>query len=172
MTIEQIREMKPDRLVISPGPGSPAEATLSCDVLRILSPKIPTLGVCLGHQCIAAVFGRPKSVWHAPQVVHGKTSRIRHTGRSIFSGIPSPFRAARYHSLLVKKIPPNVDVLAWTPSPPSPLPKGEGGGQIEDMLVMAMQHRTFPIVGVQFHPESFMTEHGERLMNNFLYCGW
>lgn len=155
ITIPEIQKMKPDRIVLSPGPGSPESAGVSLDILRELSGTVPILGVCLGHQCMAHVFGGKSFVSHAAQVMHGKTSDIRHTGKSIFQRIPSPFLAARYHSLIVKKLPKDFELLAWT-----------GSGDTKE--IMAMKHRTLPLFGVQFHPESFLTKYGEKLMKNFL----
>ena len=151
--------MKPDRIVLSPGPGGPEEAGVSLDILRELAGSVPILGVCLGHQCMAYVFGGKSYVGHAAQVMHGKTSKIRHTGKGIFQRIPSPFLAARYHSLIVKKLPKNFELLAWT-----------GSGKKAD--IMAMKHTTLPLFGVQFHPESFLTDHGALLMKNFLRGPW
>lgn len=157
ITVEEIRKMNPDRIVLSPGPGSPEDAGVSLGILRELSSEMPILGVCLGHQCMAHIFGVPRYVGHAKSVMHGKTSLISHTGKSLFQGIPSPFPAARYHSLIVKKLPNDFELLAWT------------GAEKE---IMAMKHTELPIFGVQFHPESFLTKHGEKLMNNFLTGKW
>jgi len=155
ITVREIQKIKPDRIVLSPGPGRPESAGVSLDILRELSGSVPILGVCLGHQCMAHVFGGKSYVGHAVQVMHGKTSNIRHTGKSIFQRIPSPFVAARYHSLIVKKLPKDFELLAWTSS-----------GKDEE--IMAMEHARLPLFGVQFHPESFLTKHGETLMKNFL----
>ncbi|MBP9850324.1 MAG: aminodeoxychorismate/anthranilate synthase component II [Candidatus Peribacteraceae bacterium] len=156
ITVGEIQKMKPDRIVLSPGPGGPASARVSLDILRELSDSVPILGVCLGHQCMAHVFGGARYVGHATHVMHGKTSEVRHTGTSVFHGIPSPFTAARYHSLIVKKLPKDFELLAWSSS---------GASQ----EIMAMQHKNLSVVGVQFHPESFLTKHGSRLMKNFLF---
>ncbi len=155
ITISEVRVMKPDRIVLSPGPGSPESAGVSLDILCELSGSVPILGVCLGHQCMAHVFGGKHFVGHAQQVMHGKSSKIFHIGKSIFQRIPSPFLAARYHSLIVKKLPKDFELLAWT-----------GSGKTRE--IMAMKHTTLPLFGVQFHPESFLTKHGEKLMKNFL----
>lgn len=155
ITIREIQKLKPDHIVLSPGPGSPESAGVSLDILRELSGSVPILGVCLGHQCMAHVFGGRHYVGHAAEVMHGKTSKIFHTGTSIFQRIPSPFLAARYHSLIVKKLPEDFELLAWT-------------GSGTEREIMAMKHRTLPLFGVQFHPESFLTKHGEKLMKNFL----
>lgn len=170
ITVQDIRTMHPDRIILSPGPGSPEDAGVSLDILRELSREIPILGVCLGHQCMAHVFGGSRYVGHAKKVMHGKTSLISHAGKSLFQGIPSPFPAARYHSLIVKKLPSDFELLAWTTSPPSPIGGGAGGGGNRE--IMAMKHKTLPLFGVQFHPESFLTKHGEKLMHNFLTGRW
>jgi anthranilate synthase/aminodeoxychorismate synthase-like glutamine amidotransferase len=152
MTVEQIETMAPERIVVSPGPSTPRRAGVSCAVIRHFGPRVPLLGVCLGHQCIGDAFGG--TVDRAPQILHGKSSRIHHDGAGLFSGIPSPFSAIRYHSLIVERgdLPDCLQVTAWT----------------DDGLIMGMRHRKYPIQGVQFHPESFMTEHGKSLLRNFL----
>ncbi len=151
VTIEQIEALQPTHLVISPGPGTPADAGISNEVIRRLGPRIPVLGVCLGHQCIAEVFGG--RVVRAPRLMHGKTSLIQHDGKGLFAGIPDPFQATRYHSLIVQTpLPAILEVTATTP-------EGE---------VMALRHRHYPIFGVQFHPESVLTQHGKDLLLNFL----
>ncbi len=154
LTLEDICRKKPSHIVLSPGPGTPADAGICMKVIRAFAGTIPILGVCLGHQCIAAVFSpeKLKSVVHAPQLVHGKTSAIRHSGNGILAGIPSPFRAARYHSLIVKHLPPDFELM----------------GSTDTRLIMGMMHKTWPLFGVQFHPESFLTEHCDRLIKNFL----
>lgn len=149
--VEEIESLKPTRLVISPGPGDPGASGVSLEVLHRLGPTTPTLGVCLGHQCIGAVFGG--QVTRAPRIMHGKTSPIHHYGRDLFSGLPSPFNATRYHSLIVQApLPPELEMQAFTS-------EGE---------VMALRHREYPIFGVQFHPESILTEGGKALLKNFL----
>jgi para-aminobenzoate synthetase component II len=150
ITIEQIRERAPDYLVLSAGPQGPRQAGISLRVARELAGVFPVLGVCLGHQCIGEAFGA--SAVRAARPVHGKTSEVFHGGAGLLAGIPSGFRAARYHSLIVPHAPEQFDVLAWT-----------GAGEI-----MAMGHVREPLWGVQFHPESFLTEHGSRLLENFL----
>lgn len=162
LSVPVILALKPDRIVLSAGPGHPKDASLCNDLLQYVrtsaeSVHIPILGVCLGHQCIAYVFGGPSFVTHAPVVRHGKTSAIFHKGDSILHGLPSPFPAARYHSLLVQTLPEHVELLCWT------------GSQKKPELIMGMRHATLPIVGVQFHPESFLTGGGDRLMKNFLF---
>ncbi|GAB4274417.1 MAG: aminodeoxychorismate/anthranilate synthase component II [Candidatus Promineifilaceae bacterium] len=151
VTLEEIRALKPDHIVISPGPGTPDDSGISRDVLREFGPTTPILGVCLGHQCIGEVYGG--KVTRAPRLMHGKVSPVYHTGEGLFYGVPSPFQATRYHSLIVEEpIPEELKVTAFTS-------EGE---------VMALQHKTYPVVGVQFHPESILTEHGKRILQNFL----
>jgi anthranilate synthase/aminodeoxychorismate synthase-like glutamine amidotransferase len=151
-TVEQIAAMAPDRIVISPGPSTPDKAGISTEVIRQFGSHLPLLGVCLGHQCIAHSCGG--QVGRATRVVHGKPSHIHHGGAALFAGIPSPFSAIRYHSLIVERrsLPDCLEVIAWT----------------DDGLIMGLRHRKYPIQGVQFHPESFMTEHGKNLLRNFL----
>ncbi len=153
--VAEIERAAPTHIILSPGPCTPNEAGVSNDVIAELGETIPVLGVCLGHQCIGAVYGG--LVTRAPHPMHGKTSPVFHEGRGIFAGVPSPFLAARYHSLVVdpESVPPVLEVLART---------AEGD-------VMAVAHRTHPVVGVQFHPESVLTEHGYRILANFLGCG-
>ena len=143
----------PERIVISPGPGRPEDAGITMDVIRELGPTIPILGVCLGHQAIGAVFGG--SVVRAAAPMHGKTSTIEHDGRGVFTGLTSPFVASRYHSLIVAEsgLPDDLEVSARTR---------------EDQTIMGLRHRRWPIHGVQFHPESILTEEGRRLLRNFL----
>ncbi|WP_369901521.1 aminodeoxychorismate/anthranilate synthase component II [Bacillus manliponensis] len=152
ITIEEIEKMKPDFLMISPGPCSPDEAGISMDVIRHFAGKIPIFGVCLGHQSIAQVFGG--DVVRAERLMHGKTSPMHHNGETIFADIPNPFTATRYHSLIVKKatLPDCLEVTSWT----------------EEGEIMALRHKTLPIEGVQFHPESIMTSHGKELLQNFI----
>jgi anthranilate synthase/aminodeoxychorismate synthase-like glutamine amidotransferase len=151
VSVREIEEMAPSHIVISPGPGDPDDGGVSLDVIRGFHRRTPILGVCLGHQCIGAAFGG--RVGRAPRLMHGKTSAIYHDGRGIFAGVPSPFEATRYHSLIVHQ--PLPDCLAVTAS----TAEGE---------VMAVQHKTSPVVGVQFHPESILTEHGKEILGNFL----
>lgn len=156
VTLQQIEELRPSRIIVSPGPCSPAEAGLSCDVIRHFGPRVPVLGVCLGHQCLAEVYGA--KVVRAGRLMHGKTSQISHSGQGIFAGLPDPFQATRYHSLIVPRetVPDCLQVTAWVEDP---------GQQFE---VMGLQHREYPVFGVQFHPESFLTEKGYDLLRNFL----
>jgi anthranilate synthase component II len=154
-TLEQVREFAPDGIVISPGPGTPekpSDVGISNDVIRELGPTIPLLGVCLGHQCIGYVFGG--RIIRAPELVHGKTSQIYHRGEGVLDGLPIPFEATRYHSLVVERssLPHELKVTAET----------------GDELVMAVRHRTMPIEGVQFHPESVLTVEGMEILRNFL----
>ena len=153
ITVEEIAALRPapTHIVISPGPGEPADGGVSNDVIRALGPTTPILGVCLGHQCMGHVYGG--AVSRAPRLMHGKTSSVYHNGQGLFNGVPSPFTATRYHSLIVEEpLPEALDVTAFT----------------RDGEVMGLQHREFPVVGVQFHPESILTEHGKRILQNFL----
>jgi anthranilate synthase/aminodeoxychorismate synthase-like glutamine amidotransferase len=151
-TLASIRRRPPERIIISPGPGYPEDAGLSVALVRELGSTVPILGICLGHQAVAAAYGG--RIIRAPEVCHGKTSEIVHEGGLIFEGIPSPFQATRYHSLVVEPdtLPEELQVIAWT----------KGG------LIMGLKHRTHPVVGLQFHPESILTDHGLRIVENFL----
>ena len=152
VTLNEIREMQPTHIVISPGPGNPDDGGVSLDVIRELGAVTPILGVCLGHQCIGQAYGGV--VLRAPRLMHGKTSMIYHKDDPLFSGVPSPFEATRYHSLIVEEasLPEVLTVTAFT----------------EEGEIMAVRHRTFPVVGVQFHPESILTTFGPRILQNFL----
>ena len=151
VTLDEIRALKPDHIVISPGPGEPDDGGISKDVIRELGPMTPVLGVCLGHQCIGEAFGG--KVVRAERLMHGKVSPVYHNGKGLFAGVPSPFNATRYHSLIVEEpLPDSLKVTAFTS-------EGE---------VMGMRHKKYPVVGVQFHPESILTEHGKRILKNFL----
>lgn len=154
VTIEEIRRMAPDRIVISPGPCTPLEAGISNDVVKNFGPRVPLLGVCLGHQCIGHVFGG--KVVRAPRLMHGKVSSIKHDGTGVFKGIPDLFEATRYHSLIVRRdtIPDCLRITAEAADDPAE--------------VMGLAHRDYPIHGVQFHPESILTREGKRLLKNFL----
>jgi anthranilate synthase/aminodeoxychorismate synthase-like glutamine amidotransferase len=152
VTLEDIRVMKPERVVISPGPCTPNEAGISCDVIRTFGETTPILGVCLGHQCMGQVFGG--DVVRAGRLMHGKTSPIIHNGEGVFRGLPNPFEATRYHSLLVKR-ETFPDCLAVT-------------AETAEHEIMGLRHKAMPIHGVQFHPESILTVEGKRLLNNFL----
>lgn len=151
VTLAEIEALHPTHIVISPGPGDPEDGGISNTVIRELGATIPILGVCLGHQCMGYVFGG--KVTRAPRLMHGKTSRVYHRGKGIFYGVPSPFNATRYHSLIVEEpLPDELEVTAFTS-------QGE---------VMGLRHKHWPVVGVQFHPESILTEHGKRILQNFL----
>lgn len=156
LSVEEIEAMAPERIVVSPGPCTPAEAGVSVEVIRRLGPTTPVLGVCLGHQSIGAAYGG--EVVRARRVMHGKTSPIRHTGEGIFRGLPSPLVVARYHSLVIEPstLPAELEVLATTDEP---------GSETE---IQAVRHREHPVWGVQFHPESIASEHGHDLLRNFL----
>jgi anthranilate synthase component 2 len=151
-TLEAIEAMAPERIVISPGPGTPRQAGISVEAVRRFAGVVPILGVCLGHQCIGEAFGA--TVDGAGEIVHGKVSEIHHDGKGVYRGLPNPFPATRYHSLAVRRdsVPPCLEVTAWT----------------ESGLVMGIRHRDLPVEGVQFHPESIMTPAGKSLLRNFL----
>ena len=152
LTLEEIRAMQPERIVLSPGPCTPAEAGICCDLIRAFGPSTPLLGVCLGHQCIGAAYGG--RIVRAGRLMHGKTSPIQHDGRTLFAGLPNPFEATRYHSLLIEResLPDSLAISAETA-------EGE---------IMGVRHRTHPVEGVQFHPESILTQAGKALLRNFL----
>jgi anthranilate synthase/aminodeoxychorismate synthase-like glutamine amidotransferase len=155
ITIKGIEQLKPQRIVISPGPCTPKEAGISVDVIKYFAGKIPLLGVCLGHQSIGAAFGG--DIIGAPRLMHGKTSLIFHDGKTIFAGLPNPFEATRYHSLLIKKetLPDCLEITAWT----------------DTNEIMGVRHKEFVLEGVQFHPESILTAVGKDLLRNFLHIG-
>ena len=151
ITPDEIAELRPTHIVISPGPGTPDDGGVSNEVIRRFGPTTPVLGVCLGHQCIGQVYGGVVS--RAPRLMHGKTSSVYHNSHGLFNGVPSPFTATRYHSLIVEEaLPETLAVTAFT----------------RDGEVMGLQHREYPVVGVQFHPESILTDHGKRILQNFL----
>jgi len=152
-SVADIEARRPERIVISPGPGRPEDAGVTMDLIRILGPKTPILGVCLGHQALGAVYGG--SVIRAAVPMHGKTSTIEHNGRGVFSGLTAPFQASRYHSLVVaeENLPGDLEITARTR---------------EEGIIMGLRHRTLPVHGVQFHPESIMTSEGRRILRNFL----
>jgi anthranilate synthase component 2 len=160
LSVADAAALKPAGIVISPGPCTPNEAGISVDLIKKLGSNIPILGVCLGHQAIGQAFGG--RIVHAGQVMHGKVSRIRHTGQGVFRGIPDGFEATRYHSLVIAKdsVPDCLEVTAWT--------EDDKGGVEE---IMGVRHKTLPIEGVQFHPESILTQHGHALLKNFLTRG-
>jgi anthranilate synthase/aminodeoxychorismate synthase-like glutamine amidotransferase len=153
MTVDEILDLGPSHVIISPGPCSPAEAGISTEVVRRVGPTIPVLGVCLGHQCIGAAYGG--EIVRAGRPMHGKTSRIHHRGTGLFSGLPTPFLASRYHSLVISpgSVPPELEITATS----------------EDGEIMAVAHESHPVYGVQFHPESVLTEHGYRMLDHFLH---
>jgi len=155
ITLEQIEALHPSRIVISPGPCTPNEAGISVPLIRRFAGKLPILGVCLGHQSIGQAFGG--KIVHAGQLMHGKTSDIRHNDSGVFHGLPDPLTATRYHSLVIEKksLPACLEVTAWT----------------DDGEIMGVRHRDLPVEGVQFHPESIMTEKGHELLANFLRSG-
>jgi anthranilate synthase component 2 len=161
--IAGIEALNPEKICISPGPCSPAEAGISIEVIRHFAGKVPIFGVCLGQQSIGAVFGG--QIIRAPSVMHGKTSDIHHTGQGVFQGLPNPFVATRYHSLVVDpdSLPDCLEVTAWTQ-----IVKGEEGEEGEREAIMGLRHRELDVEGVQFHPESILSEHGHALLNNFL----
>lgn len=152
ISIQEIEDLAPEAVVISPGPCTPNEAGISVELIRSFAGELPVLGVCLGHQAIGAAFGG--NIVRAKQIMHGKTSQIYHDGKTIFSGLPNPFTATRYHSLVIDKesLPSILEISAHT----------------DDGVIMAVRHKEFPIEGVQFHPESILTTHGKALLANFL----
>ena len=152
LSVEDVKALKPQRICISPGPCTPNEAGISCELIRALGATTPILGVCLGHQSIGQVYGG--EVVRADRLMHGKTSPIHHSGSSVFGGMPNPFEATRYHSLIVKRdtLPDCLEITAWTA-------EGE---------IMGLCHKQYPVHGVQFHPESILTQDGKRLLQNFL----
>jgi len=153
VTLDEIGTMSPEQIVISPGPGRPEDAGISCDVIRRFGPTTPILGVCLGHQAIGVVYGG--TVCRAQAPMHGKTSTVVHDGKGVFSGLQAPFQAGRYHSLVIAgdRVPDELEVAARTK---------------EDHTIMAVRHRSYPVHGVQFHPESVLTDEERRLLRNFL----
>ncbi len=157
VTLDDIKTMRPKRIVISPGPGRPDKAGISEDLVRAFGHKTPILGVCLGHQAIGECFGG--KIVEAKNLMHGKTSLIHHDGKKLFKGVKNPFEATRYHSLIVRRdtLPPELEVSAWTV---------DANGAVDE--IMGLRHRTLDIEGVQFHPESIASEHGLRIFENFL----
>ena len=152
ITVSEIAALSPDKVMVSPGPCTPDEAGISLEVIKHFAGKVPLMGVCLGHQSIGQAFGG--KIVHATEVMHGKTSMVEHDGSGLFIDIPSPYRVTRYHSLVVERdsLPAELEVTAWT----------------DDGEIMGLRHRELPVVGVQYHPESILTEHGHRLLKNFL----
>jgi anthranilate synthase/aminodeoxychorismate synthase-like glutamine amidotransferase len=156
VTVKEVEELKAEKIVISPGPCTPSEAGVSIELIRHFAGKVPILGVCLGHQAIGEAFGG--KIIRAKNLMHGKTSEIQHDGRSVFRGLPSPFTATRYHSLIVSRagLPAELEITAKT------LDAGD------ESVIMGLRHRRYPVEGVQFHPESVLTQHGKQLLKNFL----
>jgi anthranilate synthase/aminodeoxychorismate synthase-like glutamine amidotransferase len=156
VTVDEVEAMRPERIVISPGPCTPQEAGISIELIRRVAGKVPLLGVCLGHQALGAAFGG--KVVRAHNLMHGKTSQVEHDGKTIFRGLPSPMTATRYHSLIVAEegLPSDLEISART--------KERDGNSV----IMGLRHRRFPVEGVQFHPESVLTDEGKRLIKNFL----
>jgi anthranilate synthase/aminodeoxychorismate synthase-like glutamine amidotransferase len=156
VSVAEIEAMKPEKIVLSPGPCTPNEAGISVDVVRHFAGKVPLLGVCLGHQAIGAAFGG--EIVRAPHLMHGKTSEVCHDNKTIFRGLPFPMTATRYHSLIVREnsLPEELEVSAWTTE--------KDGSRV----IMGLRHKQFPVEGVQFHPESVLTDHGRKLVENFL----
>ncbi len=157
LSVEQIAKLAPERIVISPGPCTPNEAGVSLEIIERLGATTPILGVCLGHQSLGQAYGG--NVIRAGRIMHGKTSRIRHEGKGVFAGLPDAYEATRYHSLVVDRhtLPEALEVTAWTEN---------DDGSVEE--IMGLRHRDHPVEGVQFHPESILTEHGHALLKNFL----
>ena len=155
-TLEEIDKMKPQRIVISPGPSTPLRAGISNEVIKYFGSRLPILGVCLGHQCIGYSYGA--TIGRAKEIMHGKSSLIHHSNQGVLAGLPNPFPAIRYHSLVVERegLPDCLEVTAWT----------------DDGTIMGLRHRQYPVEGVQFHPESFMTQVGKDLLKNFLQLSY
>ena len=156
VTVAEVEATRPERILLSPGPCTPQDAGISIELVRHFAGKVPVLGVCLGHQAIGAAFGG--EIVRAPKLMHGKTSEVQHDGRTIFSGLPSPMTATRYHSLIVqeKGLPKDLEISAYAT---------ENGGS---RVIMGLRHKRFPVEGVQFHPESVLTTQGKKLISNFL----
>jgi anthranilate synthase component 2 len=157
VTVEELKAMKPERIMISPGPCTPNEAGISMDVIRSFAGEVPVLGICLGHQCIGQVYGG--DIVHAREIMHGKTSLVHHNGKYVFKGLSNPYTATRYHSLVIDRntIPDCLEITAWTQTE---------DGKVDE--IMGVKHKQLDVEGVQFHPESILTEHGHGLLKNFL----
>lgn len=151
ISLKEIKKLKPSRIIISPGPKRPEDSGISLEIVQNFYTQTPILGVCLGHECIGQIFS--SRIVYAKEILHGKTSQIYHTEDALFKGLSNPFTAGRYHSLIIDKVPEDFKLTAWD----------------EKNEIMAIQHKKFPLFGVQFHPESFLTEEGNKLMHNFLY---
>lgn len=162
LSVAQIEALQPERIVVSPGPCTPNEAGVSVDVIRQLGPRIPVFGVCLGHQSLGQAYGG--DVIRAKRIMHGKTSRIRHEGKGVFAGLPDGYEATRYHSLVVSRetLPECLEITAWSEN------ADDTTGEVQFDEIMGLRHREYPVEGVQFHPESILTEHGHALLKNFL----
>ncbi len=157
VTVDEIKAMQPDRIVISPGPCTPNEAGVSLEAVEHFAGQVPLLGVCLGHQSIGQAYGG--KIVHAKQIMHGKTSMIHHNNQGVFASLPNPFKATRYHSLVIalNSLPDCLEVTAWTE---------DGHGELDE--IMGVRHKTFLLEGVQFHPESILSQHGHDLLRNFI----
>jgi anthranilate synthase component 2 len=157
VTVDELKAMNPERIMISPGPCTPNEAGISMELIRAFAGEVPILGVCLGHQCIGQVYGG--DIVHAREIMHGKTSLVHHNGKYVFKGLGNPYTATRYHSLVIDKhtIPDCLEITAWTET---------GNGEMDE--IMGVKHKDMAVEGVQFHPESILTEHGHGLLKNFL----
>lgn len=151
ISIGEIEKLNPEKIIISPGPKRPEDSGISTEVVQKFYTKKPVLGVCLGHECIGQIFC--SKIIHAKKIMHGKTSKINHSKDKLFKGVKNPFEAARYHSLVIDKTPKEFELIAWT----------------ADKEIMAIKHKKYPLYGVQFHPESFLTPEGNKIMKNFLY---
>lgn len=151
ISLEKIKKLNPEKIVISPGPKRPEDSGISSEVVQKFYTTKPILGVCLGHECIGQIFS--SKIIHAKQIMHGKTSEITHAKDPLFKNVKNPFQAARYHSLVIDKTPKEFELIAWT----------------KDKEIMAIKHKEYPLYGVQFHPESFLTTEGNKIMKNFLY---
>lgn len=152
ISLKKLQELKPSKIVISPGPGRPEDSGISLQIVQEFHTKVPILGVCLGHQCIGQIFG--SKIEHAKRIMHGKTSKVYRTEDRLFEGVKNPIIATRYHSLVINQIPKDFTLTAWD----------------ENNEIMAIHHTKYPVFGVQFHPESFLTEEGDKIMHNFLYA--
>ncbi|MFH1310364.1 MAG: aminodeoxychorismate/anthranilate synthase component II [Candidatus Omnitrophota bacterium] len=150
VSLSEVTSLNPEKIIISPGPKTPENAGISVNIIKKFGRKTPILGICLGHQCIATAFGA--KIKRVNKVLHGKTSLIHHNGTGIFKGLPIPFQGARYHSLESYKLPKSIEITAWS----------------DDNVIMGIKHNSYPITGLQFHPESFLTEHGKKLIQNFI----
>jgi anthranilate synthase/aminodeoxychorismate synthase-like glutamine amidotransferase len=161
VTVDEVEALKPERILLSPGPCTPGEAGILVPLIRRMAGKAPILGVCLGHQAIGEAFGG--DVVRARSLMHGKTSKVDHDGKGIFAGLPTPLTCTRYHSLIVAEgsLPKELEITARTP-------EASGGGKAGESVIMGLRHRTLPVEGVQFHPESVLTEGGHQMIRNFL----